>query len=144
MSNHAGKFPPVALRVSTESLDDSASRAAASGRPTFDPRGSTVWEWKTDSGHYSRDVSTTRVQKLEAPELSLEQTVIAKKPDEPPAQVSVAPGGGFNPYDRGGGPVVKTDARPAAVARPPSRPIVKVQLPPATALGRLRAWLSRK
>lgn len=144
MSNQAGKLPPGGPRVSTKSLDDSASRDAASGRPMFDPRGSTVWEWKTETGRFSRDVSTTRVQKLHAPELSLEQTVIAKKPDETPANVSVAPGGGFNPYDRGGSPVAKPVARPATVARPPSRPVAKVQTPPATTLGRLKAWLARK
>ena len=144
MSNQPGKSPPAALRISTESLDDSASRAAASGRPSFDPRGGTVWEWKTDTGRYSRDVSTTRVQKLAAPELSLEQTVIAKKPEAPPADASVAPGSGFNPYDRGGSPATKTNARPAAVARPPSRSVARVQPPPATALGRLRAWLARR
>ena len=144
MSNDAGQLPPAGPRVSTQSLDDSASRAAASGRPTFDSRGSTVWEWKTETGRFSRDVSTTRVQKLHAPELSIEQTVVAKKPEVAPAKDHVAPGGGFNPYDRGGSPAARPVPRAATVARPPSRPVAKVQTPPATTLGRLRAWLARK
>lgn len=144
MSNDARKLPPAGPRVSTQSLDDSASRAAASGRPSFDAHGGTVWEWKTETGDFSRDVSTTRVQKLHAPELSIEQTVIAKKPDVVPAVASTPRGDGFNPYDRGGSRGVNPDARQAAVARPPSRPIVPVQPSPPTALGRLRDWLARK
>ncbi len=103
-----------------------------------------MWEWKTETGRFSRDVSTTRVQKLHAPEFSIEQTVVAKKPDVVPAEESVSPGGGFNPYDRGVTAAARTGGRPAAVARPPSRPVARVQPPPTTAIGRLRAWLARK
>jgi len=142
MSDDPGKLPPAGPRFSTPSLDDSASRAAASGRPTFDARGGAVWEWKTETGHFSRDVSTTRVQKLQAPELNIEQTVVAKKADVAPAVAGRPSGDGFDPYDRMGSAGLKTGARRTAVARPPARPIVRAR--PVTLLGRLQAWLARK
>jgi len=42
-----------------------------SGRPTWDERGNTVWEWQTAPGIYSREVSTQQLQTLQAAELRL-------------------------------------------------------------------------
>jgi hypothetical protein len=72
----------------------------SSGRVTFDSRGNSVWEWKSEeTGKYSRDVSTQRLKKLEAPELSIEETARVKKLDGLSLQDEPLPGGGFNPYD---------------------------------------------
>jgi len=42
-----------------------------SGRPTWDERGNTVWEWQTAPGIYSREVTPQQLQILQATELSL-------------------------------------------------------------------------
>ncbi|MET0532905.1 MAG: hypothetical protein ABW171_01660 [Steroidobacter sp.] len=79
---------------------DAPAEDARSGRITYDDRGNSVWEWKLDSGVYSRDINTQRLKKLDLDELSIADTAINKrppglggKPGEP------MPGGGFNPYD---------------------------------------------
>jgi len=132
----------------TEGLD--APGAAQSGRPAFDRRGTTVWEWQTATGTYSRDPSTTRVQRLQAPELSLEKTVIIKQPAIEEPKLNVAPCGGFNPYDH-----APTTAKTRPIAAPPPvamapakrpapRPVAVPPPRPATLLGRLRALLPGK
>jgi hypothetical protein len=45
-----------------------------SGRVAFDARGNAIWEWRTGEAGFDRDASTTQVQKLEAPGLSIEAT----------------------------------------------------------------------
>jgi len=42
-----------------------------SGRPTWDDRGNTIWEWQTAPGIYSREVSSQQLQSLQAAELKL-------------------------------------------------------------------------
>ena len=42
-----------------------------SGRPSWDERGNTVWEWQTAPGIYSREVSTQQLKILQATELRL-------------------------------------------------------------------------
>ncbi|HEX2583591.1 MAG TPA: hypothetical protein VHL14_00550 [Steroidobacteraceae bacterium] len=42
-----------------------------SGRPTWDERGNTVWEWQTSPGIYSREVNTQQLKVLQAAELQL-------------------------------------------------------------------------
>jgi len=142
MSHNANKPTPGASRAAIEIAGGDAPDPAASGRPAFDSRGTTVWEWKTATGVFSRDASTTRVQKLEAPELSLEKTIVTKKPEIEEPQVNVAPCGGFNPYDRA--VVVKTEsaARPVALKLPPTQPVVLAPRRPAAFFERLRAWLT--
>jgi hypothetical protein len=77
------------------------SVSSPSGRVTFDSRGNSVWEWQTEeTGKFSRDVSTQRLKKLEATELSIEETSKVKKPRGLGLHDKNA-GGGFNPYDSG-------------------------------------------
>jgi len=42
-----------------------------SGRATFDDRGNTIWEWQTEPGIYSREVTAHQLQSLQANELTL-------------------------------------------------------------------------
>ncbi len=69
----------------------------------FDSRGNPVWEWKTSTGVFDRNVSTQRLKKLEAQHLKLEDTLPPTKKNELSVQEQdVLPGGGINPYDSGG------------------------------------------
>jgi hypothetical protein len=82
--------------------DDAAPANKSSGRVTFDSRGNSVWEWKAEeTGKFSRDVSTQRLKKLEATDLSIEETARVKRPDGLSLADEPMPGGGFNPYDNG-------------------------------------------
>lgn len=73
-----------------------------SGRVAFDARGNPVWEWQTATGMFDRNVSTQRLKKLEAKELSLMDTAANVLPEskglslQEPAKM---PGGGVNPYN---------------------------------------------
>lgn len=70
---------------------------ARSGRISYDERGNSIWEWKLETGVYSRDINTQRLKKLDLNDLSIADTAsqpgLSDKPSEP------MPGGGFNPYD---------------------------------------------
>lgn len=116
-------------------LEEQSPVGHASGRASFDARGNTVWEWKTESGEYSSDVSTMRVKMLEA-DLTLEKTAIVAKPDVPAT--------GFNPYNSAVPAVSKPGAnavRPASKSPPPRTFI----LPPAKPVGflaKLKAAIS--
>ena len=96
--------------------DTSAKR---SGRVTHDARGNPVWEWQTETGKFSRDVTTQRLKKLEASELTLEDTQNVSKQrrkddkaaDKPAAgrakeesrpEMQTGKFRGFNPYDSAG------------------------------------------
>ena len=97
-----------------------------SGRPTFDSRGNAVWEWQTEeAGKFSTDVSTQRLKKLEASELTLEDTRRLKKLAGAKPYEKV--GGGFNPYDRGvdrnGNPTANSSA--SSQDAPPARKPIK-------------------
>jgi len=149
VSQFASKSHPGTSRDEVESADLDGPGAAASGRPAFDRRGTTVWEWQTATGVYSRDASTTLVQSLQVLDLSLEKTAIVKQPaiDEP--RLNVAPCGGINPYDHA--PAGKTTPiaapQPVAMARarrPPTRPLVMPSRRPITLLERLRALFAGK
>ena len=131
----------------TEGID--APEAAFSGRPAFDRRGTTVWEWQTATGVFSQDASTTRVQRLQVHDLSIEKTAIVKQVgiDEPP--LTVAPCGGFNPYDnapsRRTTSVAKRPSGGIAAARwPPTRPALLAPHRPTTLMERLRALFAGK
>jgi hypothetical protein len=106
-----------------------------SGRPGIDERGNTVWEWKLETGVYSRDISTQRLKKLDLGDLSIAETASHQRPavpgnDKSPLQKKL-PGGGMNPYDSsssGGGGSPYDNARsfgkkmqPAPPGAPPVR-----------------------
>lgn len=137
MSNAKGHPPREVKPVSIEKPDD-PSRTKSSGRPAFDSRGNAVWEWKTETGQFSVDINTQRLKKLEAPELSLEDTTRIKKAEKhakkPDPNVDI----GFNPYDRGAASVPQktpSTSKPAAPA--PARKPVKD-------LKRLQEWMEMK
>jgi hypothetical protein len=95
--------------------------AGRSGRPTFDSRGNAVWEWQTEeTGKFSKDVSTQRLKKLEAPELSLEETSKVKKLKR---SGTTDKGGGFNPYERATPENSKQNAQLAKDSSPARKPI---------------------
>jgi hypothetical protein len=74
-----------------------------SGRVAFDARGNPVWEWKTDSGGFERNISTQRLRKLESQDLKLEDTQSIKKVKKLSLQEQDdLPGDGANPYESGG------------------------------------------
>jgi hypothetical protein len=45
--------------------------AAKSGRASFDNNGSTIWEWQTEPGVFTRDASDSQIMKLAAADLQL-------------------------------------------------------------------------
>lgn len=44
---------------------------AASGRAAWDERGNSVWEWQTQPGVFTRDISSQQLTQLEAAQLQL-------------------------------------------------------------------------
>jgi hypothetical protein len=123
MSSHKG-HPPQSGPV--KSADESkqpenSSGASRSGRTTFDSRGNAVWEWQTEeTGKFSKDVSTQRLKKLEASELSLEETSKVKKLK---GSGSLDKDGGFNPYERATSANSKQNAQSAKDSSPARKPI---------------------
>lgn len=75
-----------------------------SGRAGVDERGNTVWEWKLETGVYSRDITTQRLKKLDLGDLSIAETATHKRPSglSEKSAGPKKPTGGFNPYDSGG------------------------------------------
>jgi hypothetical protein len=114
MNSNQGDPPAGPSEPPKGAAEEDPSRTKTSGRTAFDARGNAVWEWKTETGQYTTDASTTVVRKLEDSGLAIESTVIVKKPEQPATKVDAPTGGGFNPYDRG---VVKK-ARPVVAQRP--------------------------
>ncbi len=123
----------------------SVSREKESGRVVFDTRGDAVWEWRTGDGQFQKDASTSLVKKLEAHELSLEATIIARKRSDDSSKKPGPSGRGFDPYNYTAGPA-KTGlaAEPPVPGRQPPRPAVN---PPRTEPGllhRMTSWMGRK
>jgi hypothetical protein len=144
MSTAKGLPPLVTPPLSTETTDKDAASTKRSGRPTFDSRGNAVWEWKTETGQFSVDVSTQRLKKLEAPELSIEETARVKKPRGLSLQDGAMPGGGFNPYDRAT-PGNKKTAWPATPPPQQKRPVPTPEpRKPVKDLKRLQEWMEMK
>jgi hypothetical protein len=52
----------------SELLDGPETR---SGRATWDDRGNGIWEWQTQPGVYTRDISDHQLRQLEASNLTL-------------------------------------------------------------------------
>ncbi|HJY37718.1 MAG TPA: hypothetical protein VJ299_09645 [Steroidobacteraceae bacterium] len=122
-----------------------------SGRPGVDERGNTVWEWKLETGVYSRDISTQKLKKLDLGDLSIAETASHQRPeglgaDKKPPQKKL-PGGGFNPYDSsssggaGGNPYDNARSfgkkpQPAPTGAPPARKPMDLK--------RLEEWMQIK
>lgn len=68
-------------------------RSESAGRFTFDDRGNTTWEWRTDTGTFSREIDTARVRAL--------QEAAGVKLDEPAAAPE-----GANPYSTANSPKI--------------------------------------
>lgn len=111
-----------------------------SGRVKFDSRGNPIWEWQTAPGVFETDVTTQRLKKLEAPELSLAATqpvpVIGKNSQKNAPKVKSKEDTGFNPYDSDAPLQSRTDrtraAHPAMVHKkppPPRRPQTQPEKP---------------
>ena len=62
------KNAPAVLAVPVQTEND-ASRTKESGRAVFDSGGRSSWEWKTETGNFSREISTKRLKLLEASDL---------------------------------------------------------------------------
>jgi hypothetical protein len=135
-----GSVPPA----STDAVGNTPSSKGSSGRVAFNSDGDAVWEWKTENGQFSRDVSTTRLHKLQVPELSIEKTAVVEQLKDPSRNEPALPGGGYNPYERSTVKSVAQVTKKPAVVRSPSKPLVKPTEKPAAALARARAWLGRK
>jgi hypothetical protein len=81
-----------------------------SGRVAFDARGNPIWEWQLETGVYSRDVETQKLEKLNLGELSIaDDSGTQPHPGGPPPtkgspNPSKLPGGAINPYDTGNRP----------------------------------------
>ena len=140
-------------KVPTDTPETSPGDAAAapcarekeSGRVAFDARGNPVWEWRTGDGQFARDASTSLVRKLEAPQLSLEATAIARKRDGSSPQAAAPSCGGFDPYDSGAEPASNspTASRPTPT-RPPGRPAAVPRRAEPGLLQKLQSWIGGK
>lgn len=118
----------------------SRSGEKESGRVVFDPRGEAVWEWRTGDGQFQRDASTSLVKKLEAHELSLETTVIARKRHEDTSDKPAPSCGGFDPYDNAAGHAgAGSSAKRPMPGRQPRRPAVNAPRTEAGLLEKLKS-----
>jgi hypothetical protein len=120
---------------------DAPREAQASGRVGFDTRGDAVWQWRQEDGQFRPEASTTRVQKLQSAELSLEPTLkVTALETATPAKADL-PCGGFNPYDRGtlAAPKENRPPKPRVKFPPIVAPPVDNSLP-----ARARRWLKSR
>jgi len=128
-------------RVTTPTSKDAAAKPSvhSSGRPTFDSRGNAIWEWQTEDGEFSTDINTQRLRKLEAPELSIEETGRIKKRSF--GTQNEAQSSGFNPYDHGTpnrekDPYAKRHGSPPTKSAEPRKPVKDLK--------RLQEWMEMK
>ena len=123
-----------------------APREMNSGRVAFDSRGNAVWEWRTGDQQYAREVSTTLVQRLEAPGLDIAATgVVRAATGDGTAAATKTPGAqagpaaaSYNPYNH----AAADSRRPRSGERVRSKTTSAraVPSPPAGPFGRLRRW----
>ena len=128
MNSTKGDPPGELPDAAKGAAEDDPSRTKTSGRTAFDSRGNAVWEWRTDTGQFTKDTSTTVLRKIEESGLAIEATVIAKAPEQLDAKANPAPGGGFNPYDRG---AVNKEGKVAP--RPPAPAKARAPIPAVAA-----------
>ena len=122
-----------ASATSGSNRDASDEADNKSGRVAFDSHGNPIWEWQTAPGVFETDVTTQRLKKLEAAELSLAATqpvsIIDKGSAKNTSRASKTKSKedtGFNPYNSDVPLQPRTDrtraAHPAMVhKKPPSR-----------------------
>jgi|SRR3977135_3465337 hypothetical protein len=79
------KAPDPKCGNTHESADEATK--AKSGRVAFDDRGCSTWEWRLDTGTFSRDIDTHRLKQLQ------EEAAVTLKQEEP-----AEPPVGVNPY----------------------------------------------
>jgi hypothetical protein len=70
-----------------------------SGRVRFDDRGNAIWEWSVATGAFGREVSTSRMKKLENDALSLAEDAPTPFDGVQPNPLGVVKG--YDPYDSG-------------------------------------------
>ena len=123
--------------------ENDASRTKESGRAVFDSGGRSSWEWKTETGNFSREISTKRLKLLEASDLTLEKTALLKK-------VALQEGKAL-PSERvqslrsSGGQQRETGCHGKQLPQPPRpKPFTLAPRRPTTVLGRLRALFAKK
>jgi len=120
---------------SAPAAEDAPKEAKSSGRVAFDARGNPIWEWQLETGVYSRDVSTQKLQKLNLGDLSIAETAIQKRPPGlaalAKAKTPPMPGGGSNPYDTSTRP--EASGNPYDNARALATKIEKAEAPPPPA-----------
>jgi hypothetical protein len=136
MSN-VKETPRVTPPVAKDSAAETPS-AHPSGRAKFDSRGNAVWEWQTEDGEFSTDVSTQRIKKLEAPELSIEETARVRKLGSTCKDTDH----GFNPYDH----AVSRGAKDPDAKKQIAPPVKSAAEPrkPVKDLKRLQEWMEMK
>jgi hypothetical protein len=142
MSQAQKPSPGTERPTANAASNDASVREKPSGRVAFDARGNAVWEWRTGDKKFGREVSTTLVQKLEAPELRLATTAIVKAVKDTPADTPAGLPKSFNPYNHAAVDV----ARSTGTDRPRSKSVVaRLVVPqPRTRAGwlqRLREWV---
>ena len=128
--------------------------AKSSGRVAFDARGNPIWEWQLETGVYSRDVSTQKLQKLNLGDLSIAETAIQKRPagiaalagSVAKSKTASLPGGGSNPYDTSPALAGKPteEGQPSKPAAPSIRRAAPPPLPKESVLSRLDQWFKEK
>ncbi len=67
-----------------------------SGRATIDERGNSVWEWRTDTGSFKRDIDTGELERLAHAGLSVNDAAGIRQ--------------GFDPYNSATAPIKLEDA----------------------------------
>lgn len=142
--------PPKEGATETAMPDDPRPEDSPSGRVAYDERGNSVWEWRLETGVYSRDISTQRLKKLDLNDLSIAETAAHKRPPglgDPPDKKPL-PGGGSNPYDnsttaRGnvGSNPYNSGGRPALKPDPHTRTQDSVAPRKPMDLKKLEEWL---
>jgi hypothetical protein len=135
---------------------NSPPREKTSGRVAFDSRGNAVWEWRTGDRQFSRDASTTLVERLEAPDLSLQTTRIAKGAKPPAAARSgealprnAAESDTCNPYNHPVADIGRRASQREPGDHPTTRPAPKLQAAKAPAkpqglMERMQRLIGRK
>ena len=142
MSSPKGSIPKSPQNAN-ESGSGEGAQPKSSGRVSFDSRGNSVWEWKSEeTGKYSRDVSTQRLKKLEAHELSIEETARVKTLDGLSLADEPKAGGGFNPYDNA--PSKINTKMPTRGYVAPDKVVPPAERKPTKDLRALGKWIEMK